>query len=119
MFLARNLSACSALTSSPIARISLGIFLFISVVLLFFSPENIPNARHMFKPPPSAPPGRSPGHNFGQGALSGMKGSHIGDPSSQTLREWRKPAGMKVIGLVFYGRKDFVEVLDCYLQVRC
>jgi len=32
------------------------------------------------------------------------------------LRNWKKPEGVKVIGLVFYGRKEFVEILDCYLR---
>jgi hypothetical protein len=44
-------------------------------------------------------------------------GSHIGEPGNQALRAWKKPDGLKVIGLVFYGRKEFVEVLDCYLKV--
>lgn len=29
---------------------------------------------------------------------------------------WKKPAGIKVIGMVFYGRKRYVDLLDCYLQ---
>jgi hypothetical protein len=32
--------------------------------------------------------------------------------------EFKKPPGLKIVGLVFYGRKEFVEILDCYLQVR-
>ncbi|KAI9738198.1 MAG: hypothetical protein M1834_008696 [Cirrosporium novae-zelandiae] len=28
----------------------------------------------------------------------------------------RKPEGFKVVGLIFYGRRDRVEVLDCYLK---
>jgi hypothetical protein len=27
------------------------------------------------------------------------------------------PDGVKVIALVFYGRKEFVQILDCYLKV--
>lgn len=27
------------------------------------------------------------------------------------------PEDVKVVGLVFYGRKEFVEILDCYLKV--
>ena len=27
------------------------------------------------------------------------------------------PAKLEVIGLVFYGRREFVHVLDCYLKV--
>lgn len=29
---------------------------------------------------------------------------------------WKKPAGIKVVALVFYGRKRTVDFLDCYLQ---
>jgi len=28
------------------------------------------------------------------------------------------PEGVKVIGLVFYGRREYVQVLECYLEVR-
>lgn len=34
------------------------------------------------------------------------------------IERWQPPAGMKVVGLVFYGRRRFVSVLNCYLQVR-
>ena len=34
------------------------------------------------------------------------------------IAQWKKPSGMKVIGLVFYGRRRFVSILDCYLKVR-
>jgi hypothetical protein len=27
------------------------------------------------------------------------------------------PEKQKIIGLVFYGRREFVEILDCYLMV--
>lgn len=33
------------------------------------------------------------------------------------IERWQPPAGMKVVGLVFYGRRRFVSVLNCYLQV--
>lgn len=29
---------------------------------------------------------------------------------------WRKPAGVKVIAMVFFGRKRYVDILDCYLR---
>jgi hypothetical protein len=29
---------------------------------------------------------------------------------------FQKPAGLKIVALVFYGRKEFVEILNCYLQ---
>lgn len=35
----------------------------------------------------------------------------------RAIAEWDKPVGLKVVGLVFYGRKRYVEVLECYLKV--
>ncbi|KAI0887120.1 uncharacterized protein GGS22DRAFT_104696 [Annulohypoxylon maeteangense] len=29
---------------------------------------------------------------------------------------WKKPRGLKVVAVVFYGRKRNVDILDCYLQ---
>lgn len=29
---------------------------------------------------------------------------------------WKKPKGFKIVGLVFYGRRRNVDILDCYLQ---
>ncbi|KAI1190388.1 hypothetical protein F5B17DRAFT_87282 [Nemania serpens] len=29
---------------------------------------------------------------------------------------WQKPGGVKIIGMVFFGRKRYVDILDCYLQ---
>ncbi|KAI0150597.1 hypothetical protein GGR57DRAFT_493096 [Xylariaceae sp. FL1272] len=29
---------------------------------------------------------------------------------------WKKPDGVKIVALVFYGRKRYVDILDCYLQ---
>ena len=34
------------------------------------------------------------------------------------VTEWQKPEGMKVIGLVFYGRQRYASILQYYLQVR-
>ncbi|MCJ1369199.1 hypothetical protein MMC20_000408 [Loxospora ochrophaea] len=34
----------------------------------------------------------------------------------QEIQEWQKPVGLKVVGLVFYGRRRFVSILECYLQ---
>ena len=30
--------------------------------------------------------------------------------------QWSKPEGFKIIGLVFFGRRATVEILDCYLK---
>lgn len=32
---------------------------------------------------------------------------------------WKKPPGMKVVALIFYGRRRYVSVLECYLKVGC
>ncbi|GAP89853.1 putative mitochondrial-processing peptidase subunit alpha protein [Rosellinia necatrix] len=29
---------------------------------------------------------------------------------------WQKPEGFKIIAMVFFGRKRYVDILDCYLQ---
>lgn len=29
---------------------------------------------------------------------------------------WKKPEGIKIVGMVFFGRKRTVDILDCYLQ---
>ncbi|KAK3077808.1 hypothetical protein LTS18_009203, partial [Coniosporium uncinatum] len=29
---------------------------------------------------------------------------------------WKKPTGFKIIAMVFYGRRRFIDILDCYLQ---
>ena len=33
-----------------------------------------------------------------------------------TVSPWEKPKGFKVIGLIFFGRQQTVEILDCYLK---
>lgn len=30
--------------------------------------------------------------------------------------EWTKPEGIKIIALIFYGRRETVSILDCYLK---
>ncbi|MCJ1320028.1 hypothetical protein MMC15_005364 [Xylographa vitiligo] len=34
----------------------------------------------------------------------------------EEIQRWQPPPGMRVIGLVFYGRRRFVTILNCYLQ---
>lgn len=35
----------------------------------------------------------------------------------QEIVKWEKPKDIKIVGLVFYGRKRYVEILECYLRV--
>lgn len=44
-------------------------------------------------------------------------GKPLGFPSTHAA-DVPIPAGVKVIGLVFFGRRELVQVLDCYLKVR-
>lgn len=41
---------------------------------------------------------------------AGGKGRH------PAVSPWEKPKGFKIIGLIFFGRKRTVEILDCYLK---
>lgn len=33
------------------------------------------------------------------------------------LSTWKKPAGLKIVAMIFYGRPATVSILDCYLKV--
>jgi hypothetical protein len=113
----RNVTSHSVLTSQPLARFVIAGFFLLSLVLLVWSTETVPKVRHILRPKAHPPPlHRHSPERYSPGATAGSA-SHIGRPSIEALRQWRKPAGLKVIGLVFYGRKQFVEVLDCYLKV--
>ncbi|KAF1981766.1 hypothetical protein K402DRAFT_398289 [Aulographum hederae CBS 113979] len=37
-----------------------------------------------------------------------------GDLGGVTM--WKKPEGLKIVGLIFYGRRSSVSILDCYLK---
>lgn len=39
-------------------------------------------------------------------------------PHAPSLAGFVKPEGVKIVGLVFYGRKSRVEIMRCYLEVR-
>ncbi|KIX02836.1 uncharacterized protein Z518_08779 [Rhinocladiella mackenziei CBS 650.93] len=43
-------------------------------------------------------------------------GSETGSPRTLRLKEFIKPEGIKIIGLVFFGRKNRVEILRCFLE---
>jgi hypothetical protein len=60
------------------------------------------------RPPP--PPASGSPANF-----DGESGVQEGSNSTSSIPT---PVGSKVVGLVFYGRRELVRVLDCYLKVR-
>ena len=49
-------------------------------------------------------------------ALPGVSTTSPGLPSHITTK-WIKPLNPSIIGLVFYGRRDRVQILNCYLEV--
>lgn len=40
-----------------------------------------------------------------------------GDYEAQRLAKWTVPSNVKVVGLVFYGRRRTASILSCYLEV--
>lgn len=50
----------------------------------------------------------TPIHSHRNGTTAGLK-------SLAPKGGWKKPAGIKIVALVFYGRKRTVDFLDCYL----
>ncbi|MCJ1309322.1 hypothetical protein MMC25_002981 [Agyrium rufum] len=83
--------------------------LLISVYLIIFYHSEIPLPRQLKpKPTPSAKPIPRPQYP-----------AHAFDSQIQELRtvaDWRKPDDLKVVALVFFGRKRFITVLQCYLE---
>jgi hypothetical protein len=67
-------------------------------------------------------------HDFGLGPLRRPSTHHRSRPVEKTGQppgfpythavDVTVPAGVKVIGLVFFGRRELVQVLDCYLKVQ-
>lgn len=47
-----------------------------------------------------------------------LSGTATGFAASINIQDFAKPSGVKIIGLVFFGRKDRVEMLRCYLEVK-
>lgn len=59
--------------------------------------------------------------SYSLGLLSASSTSMIKSPTTKTKPlpanvRYQKPVGQKVIGLVFYGRRDRAAILDCYLK---
>lgn len=49
-------------------------------------------------------------------AINVTKVFHPWQAPSEKTEKWDKPEGFKIIGLVFFGRRSVVAVLDCYLK---
>src|SRR3954452_14819551 len=47
----------------------------------------------------------------------GMQPARLGQhPFREPLEDFEKPLDFRIVGLVFYGRKEYVQILECYLQ---
>ena len=79
----------------------LGVFLTIYILILYFPTWRSPRALHQN------------GHSIQDSKSIENQIAHIED-----IRNWQKPVDLQIIGLVFYGRREYVAVLDCYLKVR-
>lgn len=46
-----------------------------------------------------------------------LQASRLGQhPFREPLEYFEKPLDFRIVGLVFYGRKEYVQILECYLQ---
>jgi hypothetical protein len=50
------------------------------------------------------------------GAPSNVRDSPVNGIASQS-HPWTKPAGLKIVALIFYGRRANVQILERYLRV--
>ena len=46
-----------------------------------------------------------------------LPGTDFGHAPSIQIKEFVKPKGVKIVGLVFFGRRNRVEMLRCYIEV--
>ena len=81
------------------------------VYLIIFYHADIPLPKQL-QPASQMPPILKPHPQFAPHTLDG----HI--QQLKDVAEWQKPSELKVMGLVFFGRRRFVSILQCYLQVR-
>ena len=79
-------------------------------------PENGIDGLEGIPSPAALPPLQDHSNDLlpGEWGASGSKST----PGAGEARLPEVPANLKVIGIVFFGRRDLVQILDCYLQVR-
>ena len=94
----------------PIRIIAISALLATVYLIIFYHTE-IPLPKQ-FQPVPKMPPIRKPKPQFSPHNLDGYI------QRLKDVAEWQKPPELKVMGLVFFGRRRFVSVLQCYLQVH-
>ena len=63
--------------------------------------------------------GQGQGHGNAHSAHDSLTNVTSGNGTVPVVPSWEKPQGVsRIMGLVFYGRRRTVSILDCYLQVR-
>jgi hypothetical protein len=97
-------------------------FLFIIVLCgILWTGYFIGTDRDVFAPFRPLPSGGGGGGGGGSGHYPTAPGQEIGKPPSFPFShavDVTVPSGVKIVGLVFFGRRELVKILDCYLKVR-
>ena len=121
--------------SAPMKRFVLPAALLITLCLfLFFSPHFQETRSHLLRKPysskdrvdhsqQSSHPSQSlqnhPERPKRPQQYSQHNGIKLDRETLVTIREWQEREGLKkIVGFVFYGRRDQASILDCYLKVR-
>jgi hypothetical protein len=60
----------------------------------------------------------STGKNKNPLANEVVQGQSAGHPPYDTTTDVKVPPGVNVIAVVFFGRRELVKILDCYLNVE-
>jgi len=55
-------------------------------------------------------------HNAPSSPLRSPSGLKKQTLPGEGIESYEKPPGFRIVGLVFYGRREYVRILDCYLQ---
>jgi hypothetical protein len=54
---------------------------------------------------------------FTKATSQAVQASRLGQhPFREPLTDFEKPLDFRIVALVFYGRKEYVQILECYLQ---
>ncbi|OAX84525.1 hypothetical protein ACJ72_01116 [Emergomyces africanus] len=121
------ISACwtaSCLLPRRSLKISI-IFASLFLLLLCFAAfYNLPTFRHPISPFANPERGRTPptleSENTGNNRLLATTSSHFPSPTPSsflpTKASFTKPADLKIVAVIFFGRPDRVEILDCYIK---
>jgi hypothetical protein len=95
----------------------------LGIGLSFWSIQHDGTVASLYREPPHCKSQFEPPSTFARGysaepPIDPATGSTRIPPYAGKPRKFTKPPSLRIIGLVFYGRKETVEILNCYLQVN-